>query len=196
MRFLPTLVTALLTLAPLHARAQDPAVVPGGGSLVEWLGLETGERFTYATADGEHVCVEVGRPVTLGDARYIPLVGMPWPALATDSRVYLPLDRTLAVGVIRTLTLRPATALDWLLEPRAARFLPRATLGEPGAVPGDGWFAIGGDAGRPDVLLNVWCAACLDAGRYVWMEQGRGITRVEERTITGTRRVTLISEGC
>ena len=199
MRTLTTLrALAILIAAAAAFPAVLPAqaVVPGGGSLAAWLGLEAGERFTYVTADGEHVCVEVGVPVTIGEKRYAPLVGMPWPDLATDSRIYLPLDGTLGIGVIRTPTLRPAGALDWLLEPLVPRFLPSADLSEPGAVTGDGWYAVGDDPDAPRSLLYVWCAACMDAGRYVWMERGRGITRIEERTYAGPRRVTLLSAGC
>ncbi len=198
--FATLLVAATVALAtvPAAARAQatTAALVPGGGSLAAWLGLETGRRFTYATADGERVCVEVGAPVTLGERRYAPLVGMPWPELATDSRIFVPLDGTLGLGVIRTPTVRPAGAMDWLLEPVASRVLPAAAVAEPGGLPGDGWFAIGDDPESPEILLYVWCAACMDAGRYVWFERGRGITRIEERTFAGPRRVTLLAAGC
>ena len=189
------LVVALaLAAVPVSGRAQG--TVPGGVTLLEWLGLEDGDRLTYVGPDGERACVRVGGPLNLGGRRYATLVGIPWPGLATDGQVFLPLDRTLGVAVIRTPSLRPADAIHWLLEPAAPRFLASVGLAHPGAVPGDGWYAIGEQGKPPSALLHVWCHACSDVGSYVWMERGRGITRIEERTLAGPRRTTLIGEGC
>ena len=190
------LLVAVVLLSALPDAASAQGRVPGGGSLLSWLGLEDGDRLAYVGPDGERVCVEVAGPVTLAGRRYATLLGMPWPGLASDGQVFLPLDGVLGVGVIRGLSLNPADAIHWLLEPSRPRFLARVGLAHPGAVPGDGWYAIGDSAERPLALLHVWCHACSDAGTYVWMERGRGITRIEERTIAGPRRTTLIGEGC
>lgn len=196
MKSLLILLAGILAAFALPGSARAQAVVPGGGSLLDWLGLAPGDRLTYATMEGERVCVEVGEAVELAGRRYAPLLGMPWPGLATDAQVFVPLDGTLALGVIRGLTLRPAEALGWLLEPGAPRFLERVAIAHPDAVPGDGWYAIGDPSGEPLSLLYVQCRFCSDAGTYVWMERGRGITRIEERTIAGPRRLTLVGPGC
>src|SRR5687767_1364332 len=105
MRFLVLFVLALAIALPRSLRAQQS--IPGGASLLEWLGLEQGEHLTYIGDSGEPVCVEVGGPITLGGRRYAPLMHMPWPGLASDSQVFLPLDSTLGVGVIRGPVLDP-----------------------------------------------------------------------------------------
>lgn len=195
---LTAVVSLLAVLAlPVALAAQAPSVatVPGG-SLLEWLGLATGDRLTYATADGERVCVEVGEPLRVGNNRYVPLNGLPWPGLASDSKIFLPLGGTLGIGIIRTPTLRAAQAFDWLVAPGVTRFIERLDLAHPGALPGDGWYAIGGAPEAPSAYLYVWCSVCSDAGTYVWLERGKGITRVEEQSIAGPRRLTLIGEGC
>jgi hypothetical protein len=183
-------------LPPSVARAQGaPAAVPGG-SLLAWLGQEAGDRLTYATMDGRRICVVVGEPIAIGERRYAPLYGLPWPTLATDSQIYLPLDGTLGVGVIRTPTLRKSGAFDWLIAPAPRRFLANADIARPGAIPADGWYAVGGEPDDPDAFLHAWCVFCADAGTYTWLERGKGITRIEAMTIAGPERVTLVGEGC
>ena len=190
-----TLVVAALFVLPARSLTGQDRVLDDA-TLLEWLGLEQGEHLTYVGDSGEQVCVEVGGPITLGGRRYAPLMHMPWPGLASDSQVFLPLDGTLGVGVIRGPVLDPDEGFDWLLPPLAPRFLERVELAHPGAVPGDGWYAIGETPSDPFALLYVWCNACSDAGTYVWMEKGRGITRIEEITFAGRRRLELVGEGC
>lgn len=186
------IVTALA--APGFARAQS--TVPGGGSLLAWLGFETGDRWTYATTDGERVCVEVGEPSQIAGRPFAPLVGMPWPGLATDSRIFVPLDGTLGIATIRSFTLRRPESIDWLLRPAAPVYEGRPGLADPGASLRNGWYVIGDSPDQPFALLFVWCRMCMDAGTYVWMERGRGITMIEERTLAGFHRTMLVAQGC
>lgn len=191
-----TTILVGMALLALPAAAPAQAVVPGGGSLLAWLGLTPGDRLTYATTEGERACVDVGDPLQLGGRSYAPLVGLPWPGLATDSQVFVPLDGTLGIGVIRTPSLRPAEALDWLLGPITPIRLLRGDLADPGAMPVDGWYAIGDSPDDPSSLVYVACRVCEDAGTYVQMERGRGITKIEERTIAGPRRLVLVGRSC
>ena len=188
------LLLALLVALPGSARGQ--AIVPGGDSLLDWLGLEPGDRLTYVDDSGERTCVEVGGPIALGGRRYAPLMRMPWPGLASDAQVFLPLDGTLGIGAIRGPVLDPVAGFDWLLPPLPPRSMQRAVLAHPGAIPRDGWYAIADAESEPFALLYVWCQTCSDAGTYVWMERGRGIIRVEERTIVGPHRLELVGKDC
>jgi hypothetical protein len=188
------LLIVLTVSLPQPALAQGR--VPGGTTLLDWLGLEPGEHLTYMGDSSEPMCVEVGGPITLDGRRYAPLMGISWPGLASDGQVFLPLDGTLGIGVIRGPVLDPAEGFDWLLPPLTTRFVQRSQLAHPGALPGDGWYAIGEEPSDPFALLYVWCQTCSDAGTYVWMEKGRGITRIEERTIAGPQRLELVAEGC
>ncbi|MFN2383592.1 MAG: hypothetical protein ABR559_04940 [Gemmatimonadota bacterium] len=169
-------VTASVT-AP--AAAQD---VPGG--LAAWLGWDAGDQLVYATGDDERLCVEVGAPRRVDGRLYAPLKGMPWPGLASDSQVLLPLDGALAVWLIPTPGPRPHA--------RAFIDAPQQLLRQGASLlPADGWFVTRGTLARPEALLYVRCAACLDAGLRVRFERGRGITLIESTTLTGTESLRL-----
>ena len=174
--------------------------VPGEGTLLEWLGLESGQSLSFVDGHGEPVCVRVGEAIRIGDRSWAPLQGLPWPGLPTDSQVLLPLDGSLFVGVIRTPGPRP------LVEPliagpdSLADSLPFLADGAPvwiGEVHlDDGWYAIGGSPGEPEALLYVWCARCMDAGTKVLFERGRGIAFVESMTIAGSEVLMRGEEVC
>jgi hypothetical protein len=183
----------VVALAPAdEARAQQSE--PRPQSFLAWMGLASGDRVAYATVpDGERVCVEVGSPVTIGGARYAELRFLPWPGLATDSAVYVPLDGRYGLATIRTPTLRPAQALDWLLPPITPGLVDARE--EDGAA-GEGWRVVAGDPDRPAELVYVWCALCSDAGTTVRIVRGRGITSVTQRTFTGIQRIARVDDGC
>lgn len=182
--------------APAMAQKPEPgAVVPVGEHLLAWLGLETGDTLLYEREGGERFCVEVGRPRELGGRPWAALRGLPWPGLASDSQVLLPLDGTLDLGVIRTPGPRPRASE--LLELPGAELLPYDIPPHVDPLRGlpDGWHAIG-DPADPRALLYTWCGACMDAGTRIRLEKGRGITRVDTITIAGAERLTLVEGAC
>jgi hypothetical protein len=192
------LAVASSSFAVARAGAQEPGAgqprVPGGGNLLAWLGLEPGDPLAFVDGRGEKVCAWVGEERRLNGRRWAPLKGLPWPGLATDSQILLPLDGSLGVGVIRTPGPRPR--VDNLLEaPDSVHFSPDLTPNQLLTRPlADGWYAHGGSPKDPAALLYVWCALCMDAKTTVWLERGRGIIQVESMTIAGGERLTQISE--
>lgn len=169
------------------AAAQD---VPGG--LPAWLGWEAGDALVYVNGAGESICVEVGDQRRVDGRLYAPLQGLPWPGLASDSQILLPLDGALAVSLIPTPGPRPHARP--LLEPPPG---PMHYLRDhvPGVPTADGWFVTQGTLAKPETLLYVRCAACLDAGLRVRFERGRGITLIESTTIAGTESLRLDAEA-
>lgn len=197
-----TLVAAgLLALAPVRAGAQEPPPVPGGADLLEWMGLEPGASLVFEASDGERRCVTVGEPRGVDGRPWAPLVGLEWPGLASDSRVVVPLDGSLELGVVATPGPRPhvrpllagplrsALPAGWSAE---ALLDPAAPLSAPGA---DGWYALG-PADRPDLLVHVECAACVDAGSRVVLGRGRGVLSIVRTTIAGTESLRRVPGGC
>ncbi|MBA3583315.1 MAG: hypothetical protein H0W36_02075 [Gemmatimonadetes bacterium] len=195
---IPLITVAFVLSGVTMAAAQESPAggsrVPGGENLLDWLGLEQGDTLAFVDVRGETVCAWVGEKRRLDGSLWAPLQGLPWPGLATDSQILLPLDGSLGVGVIRTPGPRPR--VDDLLEAAdSVRFLPNLTPRQSLARPlEDGWYAFGGSPGDPAALLYVWCALCMDAKTTVWLEKGRGIVEIESMTIAGGERLTRISE--
>lgn len=182
--------------APVASQEPGPgAIVPADEHLLTWLGLETGDTLLYERESGERFCVEVGRPRDLNGRSWAALRGLPWPGLASDSQILLPLDGTLDLGVIRTPGPRPRASQ--LLELSGVPLLPYDVPPHVDPFRGlpDGWHAIG-DPADPHALLYTWCGACMDAGTRIRLEKGRGITRVDTITIAGAERLTLVEGGC
>lgn len=191
-RLLLTGLALLVSAASL--RGQTVAPVPGGGDLLDWLGLAPGDSLLYQRESGERFCVEVGPGRALGGRRWATLRGLPWPGLASDSQILVPLDGALDLGVIRTPGPRPRA--DALLEagtPIRPYDIPAGA--DPLRSLSDGWYAFG-DPADPDALLYVWCAACMDAGVRIRLEKGRGIVSVQTVTIAGAESLTLIEGSC
>lgn len=164
--------------------------VPGG--LAAWLGWEAGDQLVYATDADERLCVEVGSPRRVDGRLYAPLKGLPWPGLASDSQILLPLDGALAISLIPTPGPRPHARA--LLDPPSGP-IPFLRDRRPSVIPVDGWFVTRGTLARPEALLYVRCAACLDAGLRVQLERGRGITQIESTTLAGTESLRLDEEA-
>lgn len=197
------LVAALLIPASLRgAQAQitPPAAgpsVPGGAPLLEWMGWESDQMVTFQDRRGERYCVRVGRPRELQGRRWIPLQGLPWPSLASDSQILLPHDGTLSLAVIRTPGPRPFVEPLHEPEPGPVRFMEGMTPDQAPALElNDGWYAFGNSAGAPTTLVYVWCDLCADAGAIVRFDRGRGLIGIKETTVQGVHKLFLVDEGC
>lgn len=205
MRMVIVSTIALALLAPMRLdgaqigeRAPGPGpAVPGGETLLGWMGWETGQTLTFQDERGRRYCVRVGRPRELRGQTWIPLEGLPWPTLASDSQILLPHDGTLAIAVIRTPGPRP------FVEPLHGgvagelRFLEGVTPEQVRALElDDGWYAFGNSAGAPTTLVYVWCDRCADAAAIVRFDRGRGLVGIKEITIRGAERLSLVHDAC
>ncbi|HKY60369.1 MAG TPA: hypothetical protein VJP59_05100 [Gemmatimonadota bacterium] len=189
-------LAALLSLASPAAARQAPAV-PNGATLLEWSGWEVGQTVTFEDTRGERYCVRIGNPREVQDRTWIPLQGLPWPTLASDSQVLLAHDGTLGLAVVRTPGPRPF--LEPLHEPAPGtlRFLEGVTPDQARAMAlEDGWYAFGNSAGAPTTLVYLWCAQCADAGTVVRFERGQGLVAIKETTIGGTEKLHLVDDAC
>ncbi|MGH7572126.1 MAG: hypothetical protein ACREMK_09825 [Gemmatimonadota bacterium] len=196
-------LTAFLIPASLRggqAQIPTPAAgpsVPGDESLLEWMGWEGGQTVTFQNPRGERYCVRVGRPRELQGRTWIPLEGLPWPSLASDSQILLPHDGTLGLAVIRTPGPRPLVQPLHHPEPGPLRFMDGTTPDQARALElEDGWYAFGNSAGAPTTLVYVWCDLCADAGSIVRFDRGRGLTGIKETTIRGTEKLFLVDDAC
>ncbi|HEY7472374.1 MAG TPA: hypothetical protein VIE68_08515 [Gemmatimonadota bacterium] len=165
-----TAFLALLALSPAPAAAQRRITGP---NLLAWMGLEAGDTMAFETSDGGRMCVTVGAPRRIADRNFVPLLGLVWPGMASDSRILVPLDGTLDFLVDRTPGPRPA----------ADSFLP------PG-----GWSAM--DWIMADTLVYRWCEACMDAGTTIVLAKGGGIRSIVEQSIAGPTSLTRVEGGC
>lgn len=144
--------------------------------------------------------MKVGRPTRAADgSRWLPLLGLAWPGLPTDSGIFLSLAGPPAVGVVWTPGPGP-WPVDPLV-PAPGKALRPIESGDAGALPGlvglaDGWYVVEGTPADPERLVWIRCAACVDAGTKVWMRKGKGITAVERTTIAGPRTLTLTDGEC
>ena len=75
--------------------------------MLAWMGLEARDTMVFETADGGRMCVTVGSPRRIGGRAVAPLEGLAWPGLASDSRIFVPLDGALEFLVDRTPGPRP-----------------------------------------------------------------------------------------
>ena len=198
----PTLVLAALLVSLTPARAQESEYtggpfVPGGETLLEWMGWEIGQTVTFQDARGQRYCVRLGRPRTLQGRTWVPLEGLPWPSLATDSQILLPHDGTLALGVIRTPGPRPFVEPLHDPAPSRIRFLEGTAPDQARARElEDGWYSFGNSAGAPTTLVFVWCDRCADAGAVVRFDRGRGLVAIKETTVQGTEKLYLVDDAC
>lgn len=198
-----TLLTASLFPASLHGgQAGIPAPetgppVPAGQSLVEWVGWESGQTVSFQDSRGERYCVRVGRPRQLQGRTWIPLQGLPWPTLASDSQILLPDDGTLGIAVIRTPGPRPFVEPLHDSLPRTLRFMEGTTPDQARALElEDGWYSFGNSAGAPTTLVYVWCDLCEDEGTIVRFDRGRGLIGIKETTGPGTEKLFLVDDAC
>ncbi len=194
-----TLLAACLIPGPLHG-SQGPETapsVPAGESLVEWVGWESGQTVSFQDTRGERYCVRVGRPRELQGRTWIPLQGLPWPTLASDSQILLPNDGTLGIAVIRTPGPRPFVEPLHDPVPRSLRFMEGTTPDQARALElEDGWYGFGNSAGAPTTLVYVWCDLCDDVGAIVRFDRGRGLTVIKETTSRGTEKLFLVDDAC
>lgn len=163
----------LLACSAAPAAAQETTPPP---SLLAWMGLETGETMVFETADAGRTCVTVGSPRQIGGRAVVPLEGLAWPGLASDSRVFIPLDGALEFLVDRTPGPRPT--LD-------------ALLPEDG-----GWSVRGSDWREAETIVYRWCAACMDAGLRIVLDRGGGISSIWSQSIAGPTTLTRLEGGC
>ena len=168
MRFARLLALAALLLAA-PAAGQDT-------SLLAWMGLEAGDTMVFETADGGRMCVTVGSTRRIGGRAVAPLEGLAWPGLASDSRIFLPLDGTLGFLVDRTPGPRPSVE----------RLLPAD----------GGWSVDGPDWSAAETLVYRWCEACMDAGLRIVLERGGGIRSIWSQSIAGPTTLTRVEGGC
>lgn len=196
-----TVLAALLALASpaagqVSGGSRGPAV-PNGATLLEWSGWEIGQTVTFQDMRGERYCVRVGSPRDLQDRTWVPLQGLPWPTLASDSQVLLAHDGTLDLAVIRTPGPRPFAEPLHEPEPPNLRFLEGVTPDQARTMDlEDGWYAFGNSAGAPTTLVYLWCAHCADAGAVVRFERGHGLVVIKETTIQGTEKLLLVDDAC
>jgi hypothetical protein len=166
-------VTTLLAVSVTPGAAQDAAGPP---SLLAWMGLETGSSMVFGTADGGRMCVKVGEPRRIGGRPVAPLEGLAWPGLASDSRIFLPLDGTLDFLVDRTPGPRPSVE----------------TL-----LPADGGWSVGEpDWSEAETAVYRWCEACMDAGLRIVLARGGGIRSIWSQSIAGPTTLTRLEGGC
>lgn len=198
----PTIVLMALLLPATLSGAQAPAptpgpLVPGGVPLLEWMGWESGQTVTFQNPRGQRFCVRVGRARELQGRRWIPLEGLPWPSLASDSQILLPHDGTLGLAVIRTPGPRPFVEPLHGLDPAPLRFMEGTTPDQARVLElEDGWYAFGNSAGAPTTLVYLWCDLCADAGAAVRFDRGRGLIGIKETTIRGTEKLFLVDDAC
>lgn len=177
-------------------RSPGPAV-PNGATLLEWSGWEVGQTVTFQDSREERYCVRVGNPRELQDRTWIPLQGLPWPTLASDTQVLLAHDGTLELAVVRTPGPRPFLEPLHEPEPATIRFLEGVTPDQARTMGlEDGWYAFGNSAGAPTTLVYLWCAGCADAGAVVRFERGQGLVAIKETTIRGTEKLHLVDDAC
>lgn len=198
---LVVLVAAGLAAARGPASAQE-AWTPAGG-WARWLGLEPGGTLVYQRSDGARTCAIVGEPIRRNGARWLPLDNVPWPGIASDSRILLPLEGPPRLGTILTPGPRPhvdllvpvADSLRWGLPPQAK---PGGVLDPAYPLPPsmeDGWYIVG-NLDDPDLLVFIRCAACVDAGLRLVLERGKGIRSMSSTTIVGTESFQRVEGAC
>ena len=170
----PLVVAAtLLACSASPAPGQDATATP---SLLAWMGLEAGDSMAFETADGGRICVQVGDPRRIGGRPVAPLEGLAWPGLASDSRIFLPLDGTLGFLIDRTPGPRPTVE----------------TL-----LPADGgWSVAGPDWREAETVVYRWCEACMDAGLRIVLDRGGGIRSIWSQSIAGPTTLTRLDGGC
>ncbi len=176
---LPGIRAAFVAAATLVAFPVAPAVGQDGPdppSLLAWMGLETGDSMVFQTGDGGRMCVTVGSPRRIGGRPVAPLEGLAWPGLASDSRIFVPLDGTLDFLVDRTPGPRPTV---------------EALLPEDG-----GWSAAGSGWSAAETLVYRWCEICMDAGLTVVLAKGDGIQSISQQSIVGPTTLTRLEGGC
>lgn len=165
------MLATLAALSPAPASAQDEAL-----DLLAWMGLEAGDTMAFETKGGGRMCVTVGSPRRIGGRAVAPLEGLAWPGLASDSRIFIPLDGALEFLVDRTPGPRPT--VDALL-------------------PEDGGWSVGGSGWREaETIVYRWCEACMDAGLRVVLERGGGIRSIWSQSIAGPTTLTRLEGGC
>lgn len=202
MKIVPIPVTAALLALATPAAAQIPMTptgppVPNGATLLEWTDWEIGQTVTFQDTRGERYCVKVGNPREIQERRWIPLQGLPWPTLASDSQILLAHDGTLELAVVRTPGPRPFVEPLHQPAPVGFRFLEGVTPDQARSMElEDGWYAFGNSAGAPTTLVYLWCAGCADAGAVVRFERGQGLVAIKETTIQGTEKLRLIDDAC
>ena len=163
-------LVALATLFPRCATAQVET-----SDLLAWMGLVARDTMVFETADGGRMCVTVGASRRIGGRAVAPLEGLAWPGLASDSRIFIPLDGALEFLVDRTPGPRPT--LDALL-------------------PEDGGWSVGGSWHEAETIVYRWCEACMDAGLRIVLERGRGIRSIWNQSIAGPTTLTRLEGGC
>ena len=165
-------LAALAVLPPGSAIAQHEAA-----HLLAWMGLDAGDTMVFHTPDGGQTCVTVGEPRRIGGRAVAPLEGLVWPGLATDSRIFVPLDG----------------ALDFLVDRTPG---PRPTVET--LLPADGGWLVEGldDWRKAETLVYRWCEVCMDAGMEVVLERGGGIRSIWSQSIAGPTTLTRVDGGC
>ena len=164
---------AFLAITATPAAAQD---APHPSSLLAWMGLKSGDPMVFETKNGGRMCVRVGERRRIGGRVVAPLEGLVWPGLASDSRIFVPLDGALEFLVDRTPGPRPTVEA----------LLPRD----------GGWSATGPDWSAAETLVYRWCEACMDAGVRIVLERGGGIRSIWSQSIAGPTTLTRIEGGC
>ena len=163
----------LIAFQATPAAGQEPAHLP---SLLEWMGLEAGDTMVFETADGGRMCVTVGSPRRIGGRAVAPLEGLAWPGLASDSRIFLPLDGALDFLVDRTPGPRPAVET---------------------VLPADGGWSVNGlDWREAESVVYRWCEMCMDAGLRIVLARGGGIRSIWSQSIAGPTTLTRLEGGC
>jgi hypothetical protein len=171
------LPAALLTSGALAVLSPAPAVAQTGPvDLLAWMGLRTGDTMVFETSRGGRMCVTVGPSRRIGGRPVAPLEGLAWPGLASDSRIFLPLDG----------------ALDFLVDRTPG---PRPTVET--LLPSDGgWSVDGPDWRDAQTVVYRWCEMCMDAGVRVVLERGGGIRSIWSQSIAGPTTLTRLEGGC
>jgi hypothetical protein len=169
--------SAFLTLATIAALSPAPATAQEEAlDLLAWMGLQTGDTMVFETEDGGRMCVTVGSPRRIGGRAVAPLEGLAWPGLASDSRIFVPLDGKLEFLVDRT----PG---------------PRPTM--EALLPADGGWSVDRiDWSAAETLVYRWCEACMDAGLRIVLERGGGIRSIWSQSIAGPTTLTRLDGGC
>ena len=118
----------------------------------------------------------VGMPRKIGGRPVVPLEGLAWPGMASDSRIFVPLDGALDFLVDRTPGPRPS--LESLL-------------------PADGGWSRGpADWREAQTVVYRWCEMCMDAGLRIVLDRGGGIRSIWSQSIVGPTTLTRLAGGC
>jgi len=148
------------------------------------MGYEPGEVLAFVVG-GERICTRVGDPLTIGEARYVPIEGLDWPGLA---RVLVPLDGSVSLWAPPPADSLPI-AIEGLTPPSELTWVRSLVYAFNPPALHDGWFAVGEADSSPRYLVHRWCSACMDTGTTVVLGRRMGILWVEWTTFSGPERM-------